>query len=124
MIAHFGLLSMHKVISQMQVAMRTLAGSELAIGFYPKFIYNSAGGGGMARASSSRTPGRTNLEFDPQSVSIPDVTGMTSKRSVKLTPLYGVLKDAIAGAGALKESNAVFISLHSLRTAICMQQHF
>lgn len=59
--------------------MRTLSGSELAIGFYPKFIYNSSGGGGIARASASSTPGRTNLEFDPQSVSIPDVTGQSSE---------------------------------------------
>ena len=59
--------------------MRTLSGSELAIGFYPKFIYNSSGGGGIARASASSKPGRTNLEFDPQTVSIPDVTGKSSE---------------------------------------------
>ena len=69
--------------------MRTLSGSELAIGFYPKFIYNSSGGGGIARASASSIPGRTNLEFDPESVSIPDVTGQSSETKVYVILLAG-----------------------------------
>lgn len=57
--------------------MRTLAGSELAIGFYPKFIYDSSGGGGIAKAAKN---GRNRIElvFDPAAVSIPDVTGKSS----------------------------------------------
>ena len=71
-----------KVFQFKQVAMRTLSGSELAIGFYPKFIYNSSGGGGIATASASSKPGRTNLEFDPYTVSIPDVTSQSSKSNL------------------------------------------
>ena len=64
----------------MQVAMRTLSGSELAIGFYPKFTYDSSGGGGVATASRSGSH-RLNLEFDPSSVAIPDVDGTSSEHS-------------------------------------------
>lgn len=59
--------------------MRTLSGSKLAIGFYPTFSYDSSGGGGVAKVTSSSTPGRTNLEFDPSSVYIPEVTGQSSE---------------------------------------------
>ncbi len=59
--------------------MRTLQGSRLAIGFYPTFSYDSSGGGGVATARSSSTPGRINVEFDPSSVFIPDVTGQSSR---------------------------------------------
>lgn len=57
--------------------MRTLPGSELAVGFYPRFDYNSAGGGGSARAE--RNGDRINLTFDPASVSIPAVTSQSSE---------------------------------------------
>ena len=57
--------------------MRTLPGSELAIGFYPRFIYDSSGGGGIASASRSGSS-RLDLEFDPAKVSIPDVSGRSS----------------------------------------------
>lgn len=56
--------------------MRTLEGSELAIGFYPKFIYNSFGGGGVADAVKNGD--RIQLMFDPASVRIPDVTSKSS----------------------------------------------
>lgn len=57
--------------------MQTLSGSELAIGFYPRFIYNSAGGGGVAKASKNGSS-RLDIVFDPATVNIPDVTGKTS----------------------------------------------
>jgi hypothetical protein len=58
--------------------MRTLSGSKLAIGFYPTFTYDSSGGGGVAKVTTSSIPGRSNLEFDPTSVYIPEVTGQSS----------------------------------------------
>ena len=59
--------------------MKTLSGSILAIGFYPTFSYDSSGGGGVAKATNSSTPGRVNLSFDPSQVYITEVTGATSK---------------------------------------------
>ena len=68
--------SLTPVVSQ--VRMRTLQGSELAVGFYPNFDYDSSGGGGIARAVRGED-NRLHLTFDPGAVSIPNVTSKSSE---------------------------------------------
>lgn len=61
----------------LQVLMRTLADSELAVSVYPSFAYNSLGGGGLADATVEG--GRVNISFNPTAVNIPPVDARTTK---------------------------------------------
>ncbi|KAK9825440.1 hypothetical protein WJX81_008139 [Elliptochloris bilobata] len=72
-----------------QVLMRTLEDSELAIGAYPTFLYNSSGGGGLGRATT--VGNRINIEFDPAEVMIPAVDYSTARfMGVPLMPPFRI----------------------------------
>lgn len=61
-----------------QVVIKTLRDSELAIGRYPKFAYNSTGGGGGGIAEKKHG-GLCSITFDAQQLYIPDVCFTTTK---------------------------------------------
>lgn len=61
-----------------QIGMRTLADSQLAVSIYPAFSYNSLGGGGIATAVQEPGSDRVYLTFDTSVLNIPSVTGRTA----------------------------------------------
>jgi hypothetical protein len=73
-----------------QVTMRSLQDSELAIGIYPKFTYDAAGGGGVASAKDVGN-GRVEVSFDLTRLNIPDVYSRTAKfMGVPLLPPFKI----------------------------------
>lgn len=73
----------------LQVSMRTLSDSELAIAVYPTFSYNSLGGGGVA---SAREEGSiVHITFDPSTLTIPDVNYRnTTFMGVPMAPPFSI----------------------------------
>ncbi|MEB3334196.1 MAG: hypothetical protein VKP70_04355 [Cyanobacteriota bacterium] len=60
------------------MALATEAGCALAIGPYPRFLYNGAGGGGRATATPL-AEGWQALRFDPTTLSIPALCSRTTR---------------------------------------------
>ncbi|MEB3242402.1 MAG: hypothetical protein VKO44_02075 [Cyanobacteriota bacterium] len=61
-------------------ALATEAGCALAIGRYPRFGYDARGGGGLAQMSASPSePGWQGLVFDPATLTIPPLSGRTTR---------------------------------------------
>ena len=69
--------------------MRTLSDSELAVAVYPTFSYNSVGGGGIASATQDGSIVR--IQFDPSTLSIPDVNYRnTTFMGVPMAPPFSI----------------------------------
>ena len=72
-----------------QVSMRTLSGSELAVAVYPTFSYNSSGGGGVATAQEDGSI--VHMTFDPSTLTIPDVNYRnTTFMGVPMAPPFSI----------------------------------
>ncbi len=88
----FAALNAHvqlKQIMDMQVSMRTLSDSELAVAVYPTFSYNSIGGGGLATAREEGSI--VHITFDPSTLSIPDVNYRnTTFMGVPMAPPFSI----------------------------------
>ena len=73
----------------LQVTMRTLSDSELAVAVYPTFSYNSIGGGGVASATQDGSI--VHIQFDPKSLLIPDVNYRnTTFMGVPMAPPFSI----------------------------------
>ena len=73
----------------LQVSMRTLSDSELAIAVYPTFSYNSLGGGGVATAREEGSI--VHVTFDPSTLTIPDVNYRnTTFMGVPMAPPFSI----------------------------------
>ena len=59
--------------------LETLSGCQLAIGAYPAFRYDAAGGGGPAALGPEAAGGRRALRFAPQTLTIPALRSGTTR---------------------------------------------
>ena len=57
----------------------TEAGCGLAIGAYPRFVYDASGGGGSASLGHCDGAGWQSIQFDPTKLTIPALTWRTSR---------------------------------------------
>jgi len=77
-----------------QLELATLAGCGLAIGPYPRFVYDASGGGGWAAPAVPDGDGVQPLVFDPAALCIPALNSRTT--SLLGLPLPPGLEIAIA----------------------------
>ena len=104
----------------LQVSMRTLSDSELAIAVYPTFSYNSLGGGGVATAREEGSI--VHVTFDPSTLTIPDVNYRnTTFMGVPMAPPFSIaVKPKKLEVGAFMHSFiATSAELHSMPHLHC-----
>jgi hypothetical protein len=84
--------------------LRTQPDCGLAIGRYPRFGYNAAGGGGLASLGPPDAAGWQSLDFDPSSLAIPPLDFRTTRcLGLPLPPglRIEVVPDQLQGRGHL-----------------------
>ena len=65
--------------AEQPVRLHTMAGCRLAIGRYPAFRYDGHGGGGPGFVDASAAGDSPALRFPPETLSIPPLTGVTTR---------------------------------------------
>ncbi len=85
----YGISKACLIIFALQVSMRTLSDSELAVAVYPTFTYNSVGGGGIATATQEGSI--VHMTFNPSTLNIPDVNYRnTTFMGVPMAPPFSI----------------------------------
>ncbi|KAK9806549.1 hypothetical protein WJX73_010111 [Symbiochloris irregularis] len=92
-----------------QVHIKTHRNSELAVGRYPTFSYNSEGGGGPGAATLSSARSIWDVTFEPKTLKIPDLCFRTGKLfGIPLPPGVNIRIDPIRFQGTIdKESGKI-----------------
>lgn len=86
--------------------LETLNGCRLAIGAYPAFSYNAAGGGGLGQRGPVDREGRRALRFDPQALTIPPLdSSSTCWLGVPLPPGLTISIEPLRLEGWLQEDS-------------------
>lgn len=84
----------------------TLAGCGLAIGRYPRFLYDGRGGGGLGQLAPAGSDGRQPLSFDPAALQIPPLCSRTTRfLGLPLPPGLAIAIHPEQLAGSLEASS-------------------